>query len=172
MTSETSLSARLSSQAIVNPTEAHDAPSPLQMSVTSDVESQAFSESPASESPASQTPNVIHSRRIWDGIAGRAWYEAAIVVRNTHGLHTLPWTHHHWKEIAERLRLRGIDRPWKACRSQYGNMRLRWNDRCHLLDQSGFGIDEEGKISVGNPVWNRFVAVSTIINIFVCQVIY
>ena len=147
------LFARLSS-AVVDLTEVENVPS-AEMTVpsASGVNSQA--------SAASEAQDNTNSHSLWNGIAGRAWYEEAIRVRNNNNLYKVPWTHQNWKEVAERLRQRGFDRHWKQVRSQYTNMKSKWNDRRYLLDQSGFGIDEEGKISVESSVWNRFVAVST-----------
>ena len=106
-----------------------------------------------------------NSRRIWDGAAGRAWFDEVIHVRNTYQLYNLPWSHRHWKEVSRRLGERGFDRRWKVIKSYYNNMKAKWNDRCFLLEQSGFGIDGEGKVSVAESVWNKFVEVSIYHNI-------
>ena len=42
---------------------------------------------------------------------------------------------------------------------------MKWNDRCHLLEQSGFGVDDGGQVSVEDSVWNKFVEVSIARNI-------
>ena len=93
MTSQMSLSARSSSQPVVDLTEA---------SIASDVESQG------SSAPKSQ--DISTPRRPWLGTAGRACHEETIAVRNAHNLHILPWKSHHWKEVAQRLKTRGFDR--------------------------------------------------------------
>ena len=175
MSSPFSLPLRLSSPPpIVNFTEVHDNSSFEEFSEAPNVDSQVslspfaeeVSEAPVVDSSASlpqstsEAQNDINSRRIWDGTAGRAWFEEVIAVRNTYQLYNLPWNHRHWKEVSGRLRKRGFDRHWKVIKSYYHNRKVKWNDRCTLLDQSGFGIDGEGKVSVADSVWDKFVEVS------------
>ena len=51
----------------------------------------------------SQPQDRPNSRRIWDGAAGRAWFEEVTRVRNFYQLYNLPWSHRYWKEVSRRL---------------------------------------------------------------------
>ena len=156
MTSPFSIPLRLSSPpAVVNFTEVYDNPFSEEVSKAPGADSEV-SLPPLTSQPQADT----NPRRIWDGAAGRAWFEEVIAIRNSYQLYNLPWSHRHWKEVSRRLGERGFDRHWKVVKSYYNNMKARWNDRCTLLGQSGFGIDEEGKLFVQDSVWNKFVEVS------------
>ena len=167
MSSATSLPLRLSSPpAIVNYTEVYDNPCSEEVSEAPGADSQV-SLPPLTSQPQDDT----NSRRIWDGAAGRAWFEEVIAVRNSYQLYNLSWSHRHWKEVSKRLGERGFDRHWKVVKSQYNNMKAKWNDRCILLDQSGFGIDGAGKVSVADSVWEKFVEVSIYFNILLFYIL-
>ena len=156
MTSSFSFPLRLSSPpAIEDLTEVYDNSFSEEVSEAPGADPQVSL--PQSTSQPQDRPN---SRRIWDGAAGRAWFEEVIRVRNLYQLYNLPWSHRHWKEVSRRLGERGFDRHWKVVKSYYTYTKAKWNDRCTLLDQSGFGIDGEGKVSVADSVWDKFVEVS------------
>ena len=62
-----------------------------------------------------------------------------------------------YKAISNELKQHGIERTPKQCDNHASHLKTKWNDRQFLLQQSGFGVSPDGRITCGEGAWRAFI---------------